>query len=296
MTTCARAVALALFAATSLAGQEPHAPPGQNPTPRVQDPPAPQQQPQQPAQPASRESAPVKQAPQAAPAADSGLEVSIDFALGAGRFDHDTEGSGTLSDRTSAGYFRLGFELMTASDWGGGLRIEGTGSDDDLFVSSGAPAQEATDASLFLHFTGRFGSDAVDVPLRVGLFVRNYTIEEDLTGAEIQWSGFGPGLEVEPDLALIRGDTARLSLRGRLGLAVGVASIETEPATEDFDSVMASFDAGLGLHLAFEHVDLGIGYLFRSLDVAESDDVAGLVIREIDSEFRGLVASLAVRF
>jgi hypothetical protein len=229
-------------------------------------------------------------------ASDSGLRVSIDFALGAGEFEHSTVGSGTLSDSTSAGYFRLGCELMTANQWGGGLRLEGTGSDDDLFESAGALAQEATDASLFAHFTGRFGGDGVRLPLRVGLFVRNYGIEEQSTGVEVSWFSIGPYLELEPDVPLIHGEEVRLSLRGRLGLGFGATVVETEPATEDYDSAMIAADLGVGVNLEFEHWELGIGYLFRSFDVAESDAVAGTVIREIDVEFQGLVASFAVRF
>lgn len=218
-----------------------------------------------------------------------------ELAFGGGDFEHETVGAPTLQDETGGGYFRLGFEYLGPEDFGGGLRLEGTASDDDLFLATAGSPAEIGDGELFLHGTGLFGDDAVRVPLRFGLSFRGYTID-DPTGADLTWASVGPRVELEPDFRLLGNEAVRWSLYGRLSGFAGFTAAESDPATEDWTTTMVGVDVGVGTRLAFEHVQLGIGYLVRSHHAAESDTVNSTFLREFDAEMRGLELSFAVLF
>jgi hypothetical protein len=225
--------------------------------------------------------------------------VRIDLAVGGGTWEHTTSGVAALSDDTDAGYGRLGFEIIGGNDFGGGLRLEGTVSDDDLFLGSGGLATEASDGDLFLHGTGIFGGtqdDLMRMPLRFGLFVRNYRIEEQVSSDSIDWTSVGPRIEIEPELRLVRGDDVQWSFYARAGGSFGVTTIETDLSSDSFDSTTLGFDFGLGTRLQLGPAQIDLGFLLRTQTVDESDDVGGLFIREIDAEFRGIVLGAAVVF
>ena len=234
----------------------------------------------------------------AAPAAASST-VRIELAFGGGTWEHTTSGVAALTDDTDARYMRLGFEIIGRNDFGGGLRLEGTVSDDDLFVQSGGVAAEAGDGELFLHGTGVFGGgpdDVVRMPLRFGLFLRNYRIEERVGGNAIDWQSVGPRVEFEPELRLVGDEDVQWGLYARTGFCFGITSIDNDASTDTFDSTMFGFDFGLGTRLGLGPVQLDIGYLLRTHDVEESDYVGGAFIRAIDAEFRGVVVGAAIVF
>jgi hypothetical protein len=238
---------------------------------------------------AGRQLAPQEHAPEP----DSGVRFHFDSAFGTGRLQHLTDGFTERSDSTKADYYRLGFELLTKNQLGGGLRIEGVASDDDLFVASGNLAHKATDASVLAHFTSQFDIGRARIPIRVGLCLRSYEVEDGPTVPEIEWRGIGPYLELEPDIPLVHGETARVSLRGRLGVGFGEAEIGTEPASRDYDGKSTSLDFAIGAHVEIGHFDLGVAYLVRRLGV-ESD--GGPLFSDIDVQFEGITGSLALRF
>lgn len=149
----------------------------------------------------------------------------IEFALGGGTFDHETDGSPILNDDTSGGYLRLGFEHTGADGLGGGFRLEGSASEGDLFATD----VEASEGELFAHFTSVLGDDDARLPVRIGLSLRSYTLD-DPAGLDPTWTSIGPRVEIEPDLRLDRGDSTRWSLYGKLGAFLGYTWIETDPA------------------------------------------------------------------
>lgn len=281
-----------LLAAAPLVAQNAPTPGGQQPynsTTPIQQPTTP------PASETPRERAPeLRQEP----ARESrGTDFRLDVAFGAGNFKHATDGQPLLDDDTTAGYFRLGFEFVTECGWGGGIRLEGIGTDDDLFVDSGGSASEATDGELLLHATYKLDAGRVQMPIRGGLFFRGYGFEEKATGDRVDWMGAGLKIEIEPDFALLHGDTARWSLYGRLGLGAGGAAVEDDPKIiGSADTTMGAVDLELGTRLRFQHLDVGLGWLLRAANWAESDPVGAVVYREIDTRFSGIELSLAARF
>jgi len=217
-------------------------------------------------------------------------------AFGGGSMEHKTNGS-NLDDKTSAGYFALGGEAMFTENVGGGVRLEGSASDDDLFADLGpTTVGEAADGELFFHGTARFGEEQSPLPLRFGFFFRGYTLQDNADGDELSWSSFGPRLEFAPDIQLAQSDEFRWSLPLRFGLGVGLTTIETSPATEEWDTTMTQYDLGLATRFQFSKVFLDVGYLLRHTNYSESDETAGFTIREADATFSGLVFTFGAKF
>lgn len=223
-------------------------------------------------------------------------KVRTGLAFGAGSLRHRTDGT-ALDDETDAGYFALGVEAIGDRGLGFGLRFEGIGSDDQMFqgASVGAPS-EASDGELFLHGTGDFGDDAFRFPLRFGLSLRNYSLQENATGAELEWSSFGPRLELSPDLALAQNDAVRWSLTGRVGVGFGATLVSQSSAIDDWETAMGMLDLGLGTRLSFGSVAVDLGWLSRYSSYAESDPANSSVVLGADSEFQGLVLGLTATF
>ena len=92
----------------------------------------------------------------------------VQFAFAGGQFEHQTDGS-ALRDDTDGALFRLKFEGLTKGGTGGGFRIEGIGSDDDLFVEQGFQATEAKSWSGYGHFTYRVEAGRFMMPARIGI-------------------------------------------------------------------------------------------------------------------------------
>lgn len=229
----------------------------------------------------------------ATPRRSSVSETVVQVMVGGGKFQHDIDGS--VEDDTNGGYGRLSFEFFGES-LGGGLRLEGIASDDDLFAGSIGPA-EATDGEIFVHITGRLRNDeTVRVPVRFGLFVRGYSLEDNGTGASIDWSTVGVRAEVEPDIAFIAEEGVRWSVHGVLGGGLGVSRVETDPSTFDADTTMTSFDVAIGTRLELSPVVLDLGLMRRASYYDQSDDSGGLFFRGIDTTFEGVYIALGVTF
>jgi hypothetical protein len=242
-----------------------------------------------PAVDAASASAPL---PSPAPQAPMRARTRIEFALGGGSFDHETDGSALLNDDTSGGYARLAFEHIGDEGSGGGIRLEGSASEGDLFGTD----VEASEGELFLYFTSVLGDDDARFPVRIGLSLRSYTLD-DPAGIDPTWNSIGPRFEIEPDLRLDRGDsTTRWSLYGRLGVFLGFTEIETDPSTDHWHTTSYGLDVGAGTRFAFSHVELGLGYLLRFHHADESDTSGGVAIREYDAYFSGVEVALAVVF
>jgi hypothetical protein len=282
-------------------GQVPYSPrEGQPSVPPPQPPPQPSAQAQPQAPPST-----APGAGPAHPAAPAGTQtepdewqprVRLDFAVGSGNWRHSTQNAPTLDDDTNAGYVRLGVEFLGQDNLGGGFRIEGIGSDDDLFRDSGGPPSEARDLDLFMHFTGLFGEDRFHMPVRLGLFLRDYYLEDKTTGGAIEWFSIGPRIEAEPDFALVICEQTRWSVFARVGFGFGATAIYTDPATEDFTTTMTMADVGIGTRLSIGHVQFEAALLDRAVRYDESDVVNGSFVRRVDTEFQGLVIGGAVIF
>lgn len=295
-----------LLCLADLAAQDPPAPAGQRPierAPAALPPDAGATSPAPAATPRA-EAPPPEWATRPAPASgrwqgdpdlwgEPAFRVRLD--LGGGRFEHDTDGS-NLEDRTDGGYFRLSFEGFGDSGLGGGLRLEGIASDDDLFADAGFNAAEAGMGELFVHLSHRTIGSNVMLPVRIGLVLHGYTLEDQTTNAEVQWSSIGVRFEVEPEITLSRGDGHHWVFYGEAGLGLAATQVETEPATFDADASTLLLGLGLGTRVRLGPALLGIGYVHRSQHTDDSDTVNGSFFRGIDASFNGLLVTVGVTF
>jgi hypothetical protein len=291
-------IAVLSLSAAVFAQNTPPAPGGQTPYVPGAGQPAIAQPANQPPEPAaSGQPTPMQRRVEAPVADEHGLRVRIDLEVGGGNLKHNTHGAPTLQDNTDAGYFRLGGELIGHSNVGGGIRLQGIGSSDDLFVDSGGPRSQASDGEVFFHGTGLFESSGFEMPVRFGLYLRGYEIEDKTTNDKLNYGSAGIRLEVAPDLAIAGGDSVRWSIGGMFAVEFGNATVTDDPKViGDAHSHMHGFDVGIGTKLLVHPFEFGVGWLYRRMDVAQSDTVGGSFYRAIDTEFSGLVLSMAVRF
>ncbi len=217
----------------------------------------------------------------------------IGVALAAGTFDADL--GPTLDDDTDAGFFRLQFEYIGESRLGGGLRIESFASDDDLF-GTGPAGSEATNGSLFGHFTYRLGGDRFDMPLRAGLLGSNLTVEQNGSSAENEALSVGLYAEVAPELTLIHVGPTRWTVYGELGAGLAATEIEVSATPEEFDSDTLFYGVEIGTRLRLGMFEAGLGFLARFQETDDSDVENGFFVPEFNTTFSGVLLSAALRF
>lgn len=219
----------------------------------------------------------------------------VNLAFGGGDFEHRTDDS-TLDGDTDGGMFRLSFEGTTKKGIGGGLRFEGIASDDDLFVDAGFAATEATMSTIFLHFTYRAQADRFAMPIRIGLLLDGYVLEEDVSGDEVTYGSIGPYFELAPEVAIVEQRKLSWTIYGQFGAGIAATGIDIEGDDNDYVSSTVLFGAEIGTRLRVGPVELGVGVVGRWRSMDESDVENGLVVLGYDSEFRGLLISGGVVF
>jgi hypothetical protein len=219
----------------------------------------------------------------------------IGLALSGGRFDFDTEGN-NLDDDQSAGMFRLQFEGTSSRGFGGGVRLESMVSDDDMFVGNGFAATEASNGSLFGHFTYRFESHRFAMPIRAGLLLNGLVLDEVASSDEVTYGSLGPYFEIAPEITLARSGKTAWSLYGELGFGGGFTSIDVEGDSNDYESSTGFFGLELGTRLLIHKIELGLAFVGRWQSMDESDPENNLVVRGYDAEYTGLLFSFGVVF
>lgn len=219
----------------------------------------------------------------------------IATGLAGGRFDFETDGS-AADDDTDAGLFRIEFEGTSARGLGGGLRIEGIGSDDDLFAGAGFDPVEARNSSLFGHFTYRLQEHRFAMPIRAGLLLNGLTLEDQVTSAEADYVSFGPYFEIEPEVTLAGGGSTTWTLYGRLGAGAAVTVIDIDNDPNDYDSSTGFAGLEAGTRLSFGKVELSLAYVGRWQSMDESDVENGMVALGYDASFQGLFFGVGVVF
>jgi len=217
------------------------------------------------------------------------FEVRLE--LGAGTMEHETESS-TLDSDTDAGYVRLQFEGFARNGVGGGIRVDGSASDDDMFEDTLGPDITESVSELFLYFAYRFESERFLIPLRTGLALHDVMIEDDGLDEEINFTSIVLRVQVEPELELHQGRALRWTAYTALGLGFGPTEIETDPSTVDDDASVVLFDFDLGTRLQWGPALFGLGYVFRQADIDEGDDF----FLGVTNQFSGLMLSLGLRF
>jgi hypothetical protein len=219
----------------------------------------------------------------------------VDLTLGAGSATHNTDKS-NLDGDTAAGYFRIEFEGFSDRGFGGGLRLEGWKSDDDLFDDNGFQGYEATTSSLFAHASWRFTDGNLCMPVRAGLLFHGHRIEDTTTGEQTTFSSFGPQFEVAPELFLTQSKHTKWSLFAELGLGAGYTSVEVDGVSGEFDSSTWFYGIELGTRVYLGPVELGLSYVARGHMMAESDPENSTVVFGYEAGFDGLALTMGVVF
>lgn len=220
---------------------------------------------------------------------------SVDLAFGGGRFEHTTDGS-NLDDHTDAAMFRLRLEATSRRGFGGGLRIEGIGSDDDLFVDAGFAANEARWSNIFLHFTYRAEVDRFAMPVRIGLLLDGYVLDEDSTDTQQTFGSIGPYLELAPEFDLVHERKLSWSVYGVVGVGAAVTGIDIDGDPNDYTSSTGFLGLEAGTRLRVGPVTLGVGIVGRWASMNESDEENLSVVLGHDTEFVGILISGGVVF
>lgn len=211
----------------------------------------------------------------------------IDLGLGGGNGEHRTDGS-NLDDRTDAGFFRLGFEGIGSSGFGGGARLEAWATDDNLFGT----ATEASASNLFAHLTWRDVGERHTLPVRFGLLFNSYVLTDNNLNVDATAGSLGLLAEVAPEFVLSGNDSFAWSVLGTLSLGVAATAIDVDGVGDDFRSDTRFFGFELGTRLRFSAFDLGLSYVHRRQSMDRSDVRNSVFVFGFDGEFDGVVLSL----
>lgn len=233
--------------------------------------------------------------PLAAQEPDTSARFRVHLGLAGGNFEHDTDGSPFDGD-TDAGMFRLGFEVTSHRGFGGGVRLEGLATDDDLFVENGFAPAEIGVSSMFGHFTYRVDTGRFELPLRAGVLLTGYSIADAATEDEDLYFSFGPYLEVAPEFRIVDDRDFSWSLYCELGAGFGGTAIDLDNDPREYTSTSSFLGAEVGTRFLVGPIELGLGYVNRWWSVDESDPEGLSVVPGFDSDFHGLLFTVGAIF
>lgn len=217
--------------------------------------------------------------------------------LAGGDFEHDIHGS--FKDDTSASFLGLQVEGNTRSGFGGGVSVEMTQSDDDLFANQAATSAQDTIVEIDPYFLYRVrAGERFRMPVRFGPWIHVLTLEDQNSSDTLDWVSLGLRAAVEPEFALVRAEDFELSLFAELSVAGGSTRIHLDSSggDEDFDSSSAAFGFEFGPRFRWSHFHAGVSYLHRGLAVDESDPENNAVVRAIDTSFDAIAFSFGGGF
>ena len=217
--------------------------------------------------------------------------------LGLGELRHNTSGSG-LDDDVDASTLRLTLEGTSPSGFGGGVALEFTGTDDDLFEGQEVAGGEAGILEVFAHATYRLSpSDYFRMPIRLGPYFHGYELEDD-GPSDLTWLSVGGRVELEPEVLVHRGPHSEVGIFAVLSGGIHVTSIELDTPTgdEDFDSDGYSAGVSAGVRARWKGFTTGLSYYSRWFNVDESDPEGNLFIREINTRLGGVMFEIGLSF
>lgn len=211
-----------------------------------------------------------------------------------GRMANETFGAApNLDDSTDAQLYRLQFEA--GKKVGGGVNIELMQTDDDLHAVGSAGA-DIEQFDLFAHVTIHTSqAPQFRCPVRIGPFL-NVT---DLRGGDVtilRTKTVGLRVGVEPEVDLSQSEGFRLSLFGNANIGGGVSDIESDVIVGEFDTTASALGVEVGLRSSMPGFTVGLAYIYRALNVAESDPSGSVFVEETDYIFNGVHFSLGVRW
>ncbi|MFY9340847.1 MAG: hypothetical protein WAT39_00065 [Planctomycetota bacterium] len=234
-------------------------------------------------------------APDLAAQGSADPRIRIGFGVAGGRFRFEEDGS-RADGETRASLVRVHAEATTANGIGGGIRFESVVSDDDLFDDAGFTDTEATQASLFVHFTYRIASHRFAMPVRIGFLLDELTLEEVDTDTEVHYGSAGFRFELAPELLLVRRRSFAWSLFAEFGAAATGTTVEVDGDRNDYESGTGFLGLEAGTRLRFGNAELGLSYVGRWQGMDESDEEDGFVVLGYDARFQGVLLAFAIDF
>ncbi len=227
----------------------------------------------------------------------SSSRTSATLGVGGGHYKVKSAGGG--SGEARAGLVEAAFESLADNDFGGGVRVRGIRSDDDLDGDGAGPGSatlQATDGEWYFHGTYD-GADGVDrMPLRFGLSLRRLKVEDTSDQDAIEWNSVGPRAELAPEWAISQWGDDRLAVCGLVGVGYGFTNIQTNLAATDFETSALFLDLGLGVRATLNGLILDLGYRYSTSHYSQSEVASSAIVVETDADFSGLVFTIGGRF
>jgi hypothetical protein len=211
-------------------------------------------------------------------------------SFGVGELEHEANG---FTDDTGALSTRL--RLEGGRSFGGGVLIEGSWTDDDLFGNN-----EATAVEIFPYLVGTpTCGTRFRIPCRLGPHIGGYELNHVPTDRAELWANFGLRLEVEPEVAVIKNETFEWSFYGNLNASAGYTLIDSDALDETFDSEYAFLGGEIGSRMMFKALSAGLFFFWRTAQYDQSDPeiVLGVprVIPETDVTQTGIAFMVGIR-
>ncbi|MCR9245953.1 MAG: hypothetical protein NXI31_13045 [bacterium] len=220
----------------------------------------------------------------------------LEVGGGFGSAFHETESSAVDGD-TGGGIARVRFEGVGRHGFGGGIRLEGWGSDDDLFVDEGFAAEESRAGAIFGHFTYRFERGRFRMPARIGIMVHNYELSNVATGmTTLEVDSFASRFEVAPEFVFHRNGPLMFSGYAELGIAGGYSLVDVPSLNNDFDSSSVFWFAEIGARARFAMFEFGTAFVTHGMVMAESDTENGNFVNSFGAGFTGVIFTGALVF
>jgi hypothetical protein len=224
-----------------------------------------------------------------------------ELTLAGGVYTHNTRAdSSAESGHADGGFGRMRCEYVFDRGIGGGIALEGTGSEKKLFGDTGPIDERGRTGDAFLYFVGVPTTDAYfRIPMRAGPYFHSVVIDDDQTSLRTSWNGVGLRVEVEPELWLVRNGRFAFGLVGGASAGAHFTQVVLKAGSgrTTFDGQGATLGAEAGFQALWgEHVTTRLGYLYRVTREDESDPKAGLAVSGVNTTFNGVMLSVGVRF
>ncbi len=223
------------------------------------------------------------------------LQVWTD--VGVGKLKHRTSGS-NLDGEDNAVLLDVGVEGFSETGFGGGVRLGFLGSDEGLFDDVGVEDVMAAGIDMYLHISQRWSGERFAMPLRLGLLINSYGLEQETSlGTEsIQFDSFGFRTELEPEFLLSDWDSPSLTAGARFSLGSGWTECSTDPGTVEADSTSLFYGIDLGLRLRAGMGTFHLGWAWRGQSMDDSDVESGVFYRGFDADFSGFIIGGGIQF
>jgi hypothetical protein len=224
-----------------------------------------------------------------------------ELTMAGGVYSHNTRSDGSAaSGHADAAFGGMRCEYVFDRGIGGGISLEGTGSDNNLFGDTGPIDVRGRTGDAFLYFVGVPTTDAdFRIPMRAGPYFHSVVLDDDRTSLQTRWNGVGLRIEVEPEVWLIRSGRFAFGLVGGASAGVHFTQVKLKGGGGEttFDGSGATLGGEAGFQALWgQHVTTRLGYLYRVTREDESDPKGGLTVNGVNATFNGVMLSVGVRF